>query len=61
MNSNAAPIPISRSSALHGSARLRIPRVDLPLRLIAGDSVALLNPADELFTAALDLIEIIVW
>jgi hypothetical protein len=48
------------ASTLHRSPSSRIPRVELPLRLIACDSVAFLNLADELLALTLNLIKIVV-
>src|ERR1700737_2179280 len=54
---NRLPRPIARAL---GSGQIAQPAVDLSLGFIALNTVALLNPADELGTFALDQIEIVI-
>src|SRR5262249_10871137 len=50
----------SATRTLTSRRRLGIPILDLSLRFFAGDAVALLDPADELLSTALDLIDVVI-
>src|SRR5262249_11455980 len=50
----------SATRALTSRRHLGIPILDLSLRFFAGDAVALLDPANQLLSTALDLIDVVI-